>query len=322
MVTAAILLLSAGCVVVDWIDSEFSYSKVINAQPIPAFAVPPKDPGMHYLQFEAVGDFGTGARGERDIAASMARKADADSISFVLVLGDNFYESGVESVTDKQWKTAFEDVFDQPSLNVPFYAVLGNHDYRSNPQAQVDYTRLSKRWKMPDRYFTFRCAIDDSAYLDVFCLDTNPLADLSVGEARSLSDTSAEKKQLLWLETGLLQSKARWKIVIGHHTIYSDGEHGESETLQLLLEPIFARGGVDFYVCGHDHDQELLKPVRGVTYIVSGGGAKHRDVRWRPNTLYAGTNLGFTFFRMSKSEVVVEFLTRAGTIDYAHTFRK
>jgi tartrate-resistant acid phosphatase type 5 len=319
--SVAIALLFSGCVVVDWVDSELSYSKVNNARPIPAFEIPPKIPGTQYLQFEAVGDFGTGARGERDIAASMARKGDADSVSFVLVLGDNFYESGVKSVTDDQWQTTFEKVFDQPSLDVPFYAVLGNHDYRSNPQAQVEYTGVSTRWKMPDRYYSFRKAIDDSTDLDVFCLDTNPLAYLSIGEAKSLNDTSAEKKQLLWLDRQLQQSTARWKVVIGHHTVYSGGEHGDNETLQFLLEPIFISGGVDFYLCGHDHDLELLKPVRGVTYIVSGAGSKHRDVRWRENTVYARTNLGFTFFRMSRAEVVVEFLTRAGAIEYAHTIR-
>ncbi len=318
----SVLVSHSGCVVVDWVDSQFSYSKVINAKSIPEFSIPQKVAGIHYLQFEAVGDFGTGAAGERDIAASMAKKADTDSIAFVLVLGDNFYESGVESINDNQWRTTFEDMFSQPGLNVPFYAVLGNHDYRSNPQAQVEYTRISKRWKMPERYFTVRKAIDDSTEVEIFCLDTNPLAYLSVSEAKSLSDTGQEQTQLRWLEDQLRQSTARWKIVIGHHTIFSGGEHGDNEALRVLLEPLFIKYGVDFYICGHDHDQELLKPIRGVNYVVSGAGAKHRDVRWRDNTLYAETNLGFTFFRISTTEAVVEFLTRSGATEYAHTFRK
>ncbi len=317
-----LLVFGGGCAVINWVDSEFSYSKVIDERPVPKFEIPPKVAGVSYLQFEAVGDFGTGAAGERDLAASMAKKADVDPVSFVLVLGDNFYESGVQSVHDEQWKTAFEDVFYQPSMKIPFYAVLGNHDYRTNPQAQVDYTMVSTRWKMPDRYYSFQRAIDDSTFLDVFCLDTNPLAYLSEREARSLSDTGKEMKQVHWLEQQLRRSAARWKVVIGHHPLYSGGEHGDNTTLQILLEPLFAQYHVDFYICGHDHDQELLQPVRGVTYIVSGAGSKHRDVRWRANTVYAATNLGFTFFRMSRMESVVEFLTREGTIEYCHTFRK
>ncbi len=311
-----------GCVVADWVDSEFSYSTVINPQPIPKFEIPAKVPGTRYLQFEAIGDFGTGAGGQHDVAVSMADKASRDSISFVLVLGDNFYESGVQSVNDEQWQSAFEKMYDQPSLNVPFYAVLGNHDYRTNPQAQVDYTKMSKRWKMPERSYSFVQPIDDSASVEIFCLDTNPLAYLSVSEAKALGDTGIEMKQIHWLAERLGQSTARWKIVIGHHPLYSGGEHGDNEALQYLLEQLFAKYRVDFYVCGHDHDQELLKPIHGVTYVVSGGGSKHRDVRWRENTLYAETNLGFTFFRISRNEAVVEFLKRSGTVDYAHTFHK
>ncbi len=320
--TYALVLLCSGCVVVDWIDSEFSYSKVINAKPIPKFDIPAKIPGEPYLQFEAVGDCGTGASGQRDVAVSMAKKAAADSISFVLDLGDNFYEYGVESVNDEQWKTAFEEMYDQPSLNVPFYAVLGNHDYRKNPQAQVDYTKLSARWRMPERYYTEVKNIDDSTQVEIFCLDTNPLADIGLSDAKALVDTSAPMRQIHWLKRELEESRARWKIAIGHHTIFSGGEHGDNETLQYLLEPLFEKYRVDFYLCGHDHNQELEKPVHGVTYIVSGAGGKHRDVRWRENTLYAGTNLGFTFYRLSHDDALVEFLTRTGSIDFAYTVHK
>jgi tartrate-resistant acid phosphatase type 5 len=322
LATVSLLVVFTGCVVVDWVDSEFSCSKVVNPQPTPKFEIPAKTPGTRYLQFEAVGDFGTGAGGQRDVAVSMAKKAESDSISFVLVLGDNFYESGVASVNDEQWESAFEHMYDQPSLNVPFYAILGNHDYRTNPEAQVEYTNVSKRWKMPQRYFTFVRAIDDTTTSEYFCLDTNPLAYLSVGEAKSLSDTSQEKRQLQWLSRQLEQSTARWKIVLGHHPLYSGGEHGDNETLQYLLEPIFTKYKVDFYLCGHDHDLELLKPIHGVTYVVSGAGSKHRDVRWRENTRFAETNLGFVFFRISANESVVEFLNRSGSVQYAYTVQK
>lgn len=320
--TVVAVLFLSGCVVVDWVDSEFSYSKVINAQPIQKVEIPAKVAGEHYLQFEAVGDCGTGAGGQRDVAVSMAKKAAEDSISFVLDLGDNFYESGVSSVNDEQWRTAFEEMYDQQSLKVPFYAVLGNHDYRTNPQAQVDYTAISTRWRMPDRYYTEVKNIDDSTQVEIFCLDTNPLADLSLSQAKTLSDTSAEKRQIDWLGQQLKESKARWKIVIGHHTVFSGGEHGDNATLQYLLAPLFEKYYVDFYICGHDHDQELEKPVRGVTYIVSGAGGKHRDIRWRENTLYAGTNLGFTFYRLSHDDALIEFLTRSGNIDFAYTIHK
>jgi hypothetical protein len=40
------------------------------------------------------------------------------------------------------------------------------------------------------------------------------------------------------------------------------------------LEPVFARHGVDLVFSGHDHVYERTVPIRGVTYVVSGGGGR------------------------------------------------
>jgi len=298
-----------------------TYDSVVrNAQPVPSFSVSPQQPHLGYLQFEAVGDAGTGRSGQREVAESMSEKAGTDSISFVVVLGDNFYESGVSSVTDPQWQVKFEEMYSQSSLQVPFYAVLGNHDYRSNPQAQVEYSAASSRWRMPERYYTFTRPIDDSTEVQFFCLDTTPLADDEGKDTASISEPN--RRQIHWLRGQLQGSTARWKIALGHHTLYSGGEHGDDPHLAALLEPLFVAYRVDAYICGHDHHQEMLKPVRGVSYIVSGAGGKHRDVTWRDGTIYAGTNLGFTWYCVSRTDLLVEFFTRTGKLDFAYTISK
>lgn len=306
----------------DWVAVYILTSEVTDAPALPPFSVPPKDSGRKYVEFIAIGDAGTGAFGQRLTAEAMRKKADHDSISFVLCLGDNFYEFGVRSTDDQQWKDKFERMYTSPSLNVPFYAVLGNHDYRQNPQAQVEYTRKTTRWNMPDRFYTFIREIDDSASAKFFCLDTQPMAylrsnDLSIGK-----DSAKYMPQLRWLEKELSESSARWKIVLGHHPLYSNGEHGNNKELASLLEPFLVRHAVDFYLSGHEHDLQLLKPVKGVNYVISGGGGKHRDVAWRDNTLYAGTNLGFAFFRISHTDAIVEFINREGITQYVHRFSK
>ncbi len=296
-------------------------SEVKNARPVPEFTVPPKDPQLHYVQFIAVGDAGTGGDGQAEVAGSMARKAAQDSVSFVLVLGDNFYESGVTSIYDEQWQTKFEKMYWHPSLQVPFYAVLGNHDYRRNPQAQVEYTSVSKRWRMPDRYYTFVQSIDDSTGIQFFCIDTSPLTSRAFEEGDT-TDKSKPAPQLRWLEAQLHRSNARWKIVMGHHMMYSGGVHGDNEELTSMLEPLFIKYKVDMYLSGHDHHLELLKPMNGVHHIISGGGGKHRSVTWRDNTIYAATNLGFVSFRVSPGDVLVEFLSREGKLGFAHLIHK
>ncbi len=279
------------------------------------FTVPAKTPGVKYLQFIALGDFGTGGLGQRAVAFGMAGKSRLDPVEFVLLLGDNFYEDGVESVDDKQFQSKFEGMYNSPSLQVPFYVVLGNHDYRGNAEAQVEYTGLSKRWKMPARYYTFTQTIDDSTEVQFFALDTNPIA----------AGDSQAAEQIAWLKSELDKSRARWKIVFGHHPLYSGGHHGNDEetlTIRARLEPIL-EPAIDLYLSGHDHDQQLIKPLdKRLHYAVSGAGAKCRDVEWKDGTIYAGTNLGFAWFRLSHRELLVEFLTATGKVDYAHVIAK
>lgn len=68
-------------------------------------------------------------------------------IEFIISVGDNFYTNGVASVDDPMWKTSFEDIYKGANLFIDWYPVLGNHDYRGNPQAQIDYSKRSRRWK-------------------------------------------------------------------------------------------------------------------------------------------------------------------------------
>jgi acid phosphatase len=287
-------------------------SKVIHAQPIPPFTVSEKKQGVRYLPFLAFGDFGTGKEGQKMIADAMAQKAKTDSAAFLLALGDNFYEFGVQSTEDNQWKIKFEDMYDQPSLHIPFYAVLGNHDHRGNSDAQVEYSKISSRWRMPAKYYTFNIFVDDSAAIQFFALDTDPIND----------QVESAKAQLAWLEMELKKSSARWKIAFGHHPIYSGGEHGDNKIMKAALENLLMAYKVDLYLTGHDHDQEIITPVNGVLHIVSGAGGKDRDVTWSDRTIYAGTNLGFTWFRISRNEMLVEFITGKNHLDFAYTVIK
>ena len=107
------------------------------------------------LHFLAIGDFGRdGQYHQRDVAEQMGKVAAQVHSSFVLTVGDNFYPDGVRSLDDPKWRTSFEDVYVAPSLQTPWYAALGNHDYHVTPQVEVDYTRVSKRWRMPSRYYS------------------------------------------------------------------------------------------------------------------------------------------------------------------------
>jgi hypothetical protein len=62
------------------------------------------------------------------LAASLEPAARPPRLA--LLMGDNFYTTGVESVSSPRFKHTFEDVFSQPIFRaLPFYTILGNHDH-------------------------------------------------------------------------------------------------------------------------------------------------------------------------------------------------
>jgi len=296
-------------------DDDNNGTTVKAARPTPPFSIPPVVAGKRYAYFIAMGDWGTGSPAQRHVAGLMDAKAGRDSLHFVLLLGDNFYSNGVTSVDDPQWQSKFETVYNSPALNVPFFASLGNHDYKknANPDAQVNYSkRHNTKWKMPARNYTFIRALDGGATIQLFALDTKALNKIDI-----LGNAQAE-----WLNAELAKSTATWKVVFGHHPVFSNGEHGDTPAMQKFIRPLLEKYRVDFYLAGHDHDRQLLQPVAGVNYIVSGTAAKSRDTLWFNNTIFAATDLGFTWFRVFAEEFHAQFINKKGEIEFAHTANK
>ncbi|MHC5108325.1 MAG: purple acid phosphatase family protein [Planctomycetota bacterium] len=282
---------------------------------IPPFSISDEDPDLSYERFIAIGDMGTGHAGQFEIGAAMAERADRDGLDFIITAGDNIYENGVSSAADPQWVTKFEEPYADPALDVPFYPTLGNHDHRGDPDAQIEYGERNPNWIMPARHYTFTRMLDDDTKVQFFAIDTTPMLDI-------FSDASA---QVTWLDQSLADSDARWKIVFGHHPLFSHGPHGSQTTLINLLKPVFDRHDVDVYFAGHDHTLEMLKPRNGTHYVISGAGAgedKAFSVAWGSDAYYAATLGGFTYMRISRNELVIEFVRPDARTEYAHTLRK
>lgn len=49
-------------------------------------------------------------------------------IDYMVVVGDNFYKHGLDSVGSYRWADTFEDVYAAASLQVPWHVIAGNHD--------------------------------------------------------------------------------------------------------------------------------------------------------------------------------------------------
>jgi tartrate-resistant acid phosphatase type 5 len=233
------------------------------------------------LNFVLIGDWGRNGRDNQcDVATQMGKTAAAIGSQFTISMGDNFYENGVAGVDDPQWQSSFEAIYTADSLKSPWKIILGNHDYRGNVQAQIDYSKTSSRWRLPARYYDETVALPDGGKADFFYVDTSPFIRKYIGSTTNTTgqDTDA---QLKWLDAALKNSNAAQKIVIGHHPIYtalsdSDGYDHDQPDLIARLNPILRANNVKIYINGHDHNFQVAK-MNGITYVTNGAGSETYD---------------------------------------------
>jgi DNA repair exonuclease SbcCD nuclease subunit len=209
------------------------------------------------ITFAVIGDNGTGETPQYDVARQMLKTHATQPFSFVLMMGDNMYGS--------QQPRDFVDKFETPygpllRMGIPFYAALGNHDRPDNR----NYSSFNMNGQ---RYYS---VVRGAARF--FFLDTNFM----------------EPQQVQWFERALSEATERWKIVIFHHPLYSDGDrHGPNVSLRVALEPLMIRYGVDIVLSGHEHIYERIKPQRGITYFIVGSSGQLRRGGMTPSSLTA-----------------------------------
>jgi tartrate-resistant acid phosphatase type 5 len=283
-------------------------------------------PSTRPLRFIAIGDTGTGSTDQKKVGDAMKAKCDASGCDLVVMLGDNFYDSGVTSVTDPQWVTKFEQPY--ASVNVPFWVVLGNHDYGANgagtdfarPDNQLAYARTSPKFRMPARHWH---RIEGP--VEFFGLDTN--------EAMFNRAATQKSNVRQWIAS----STARWKIALGHHPYLSNGPHGNAGRYEGIPGIPVVSGGevksffddticgkVDVYLCGHDHSRQYLQGKCGTSteLIVSGAGAKVTELKGSNPTHYQAATIGFVYVVVDDSAMTIEFVDGDGRSEYTRTIRK
>jgi len=279
-----------------------------------------------------------------------------------VMLGDNVYPNGptggADGVDDA---VRFERIFRKPfgdfgSIAPDFriYAVLGNHDWRTSREAalgEVHYLETTKPFYMDGiRYRVQPPAADGD--VEIFALDTEvllggttvyddaladdgselPPAKLDVPEPWTKPASEEERLMVEWLERSLRESKARWKIVIGHHPLWSSAgsKFEDAKAMRRLILPTLCRYA-DMYLAGHEHTLEVHTDdcsvalpgvkVQPLPQLVSGAASKHRPVNsWfqahqirkspQLTSLYAkGIVWGFMYLTLRDDRAVVTVVT-------------
>jgi acid phosphatase len=283
-----------------------------------AQSAPATSDGLNFIVF---GDWGrNGETDQVEVAAQMAQAAQGVGAKFIISVGDNFYENGVASAQDPQWQSSFENVYRDAALQVPWYSILGNHDYHGNCDAQIAYGKMNPRWVMPARYFVRSEKIDEDTTVDFFYLDTTPMVLIYYADqnTRDQVRTQDVPQQLAWFKGALAASKAQWKIVIGHHPIYSGGEHGDTPELIEKILPLLHEYKVQAYFNGHDHDLQHLQAGE-VNLFCSGAGSQFRPTKKIGQTKFAEACSGFTTVALQPDKMDVRMIDNHGAPVYATT---
>ena len=265
-----------------------------------------------------IGDWGFSAPEKRtpdqqNTARAMAAFARRSPGAFdaVLVPGDNF-KVKLAGPEDPQFRQAFEEMYDAQVLRLPFFAVLGSHDYEYHAaEAQLAYGRQhpDSRWRMAGRWY--RVDLPTAAPLvTVLMLDSD----------RTAIGKDAWQAQIRWMEGELSKPRtSAWTICVGHHPLFSDGQHGDNKAMQSAWGPILKKHRVDFYISGHDHVlQHLQEPDWPTTFLISGGGGEntHRPVSGRHGPFVRATH-GFAALRFDMRSARVTLVADTGVVLHA-----
>lgn len=280
------------------------------------------------VNFIVASDLGrNGYYEQKPIAAVMGYLAGALDVELIAAAGDVHHFGGVASVSDPLWMTNYELIYDHPDLMVEWSAVCGNHEYRGNTQAVLDYSRVSRRWSAPSYYYAKTLTADDGARCLLVFINTTPL----IGKYRrdSLTYPDAHRQdalaQLRWIDSVLEASTECWKVVIGHHPVYAETKKDDSERadLQACLAPILEKRRVDAYFCGHIHNfQHIVPDSSAVSYVVNSAGSLARAVEPAVGTKFCSPDPGFTLCSADAHEFRFFFVNHRGKVIYSYAIKR
>ena len=213
--------------------------------------------------------------------------------------GDNIYEG---PATAEDYRLKFEEPYAALLADgVRFQAVLGNHD-DPNQRYYAPFNMGGQR------YYTFSPP-------------SGVLADLVTDvQVFAIDSTNLDRDQLAWLSTELSRSRARWKVMLMHHPLYTSGRYElEARLTRWQLESLFADHGVAVAFAGHEHLYQRSRLERGILYFITGGAGSLRPGDGRVTATIVRSyarDYHFMLVEIARDALYFQAITREGvTVD-------
>lgn len=145
-----------------------------------------------------------------------------------------------ERPIDKYWAESFRTL-DSIGQSMPVLTITGNHDYLKGIIGN-----LERRFSLIHSYFLDSMIGENQVFtthysdIQFFLLDSN----------REFPYLFTQRE---WLEKELIASKAKWKIVIAHHPLYSIRGSMNNLVQRWMFDDLVRKYGVDLILQGHEH---------------------------------------------------------------------
>ena len=256
---------------------------------------------------------------QKTIAELMGVMGETIGPEAVVAAGDVHHFEGVVSTQDPLWMTNYELIYSHPELMITWLPVLGNHEYRGNTQAVLDYRNISRRWEMEGRYYT-KVYDDNGVSIRLVLIDTTPLINRYHNSSTYPDVDSLDiDAQLKWIDKTLNEATEDWVIVAGHHPMYADTKKDliEQKDMQERLLPILQRykSKVAMYVCGHIHNfQHIRRGNDGIDYVVNSSASLARKVNPTEGTIFCSPAEGFSVVSATKKQLNLYMIDKKGEV--------
>ncbi|MEA2054625.1 MAG: metallophosphoesterase [Candidatus Thermoplasmatota archaeon] len=175
-------------------------------------------------------------------ATEVANAVNAEHPDFVIHGGDMVNDGRVQTQWDS-WLGLMKSLMQNSTV----FGILGNHEYNGSRYYEIFALPNNEMWYSFDYGPCHFTILDNYESWDV------------------------GSPQYEWLKDDLSSSMAPFKIVCFHEPIYCSGGHEPRTDVRAAWESLFNNYNVDLVFQSHNHYYQRTDPIKGITYIVSGG---------------------------------------------------